>query len=1146
MGKWRLGLDLGTNSIGWAVIALDSDLKPKEVIKHGPRIFSDGRDPKSGEPLAAERRLARGIRKNIRRRKQRRKTLFRLLQNENLFPKTKKEAGWVSDPKGTNRPSLTNGKAETACGGLKAINPYEMRVKALDEKLAPFELGRALFHLGVRRGFKSNRKDAPEEKPTADGNEDIAEIKDKAPDKIKQGEKILLFQDELRQSNTRTLGEYLLKIGLGIDKKTRFTADGSIFYPTRKMYEDEFSAIRNKQEVFYPALNWEGIYNAIFFQRPLKAQERGKCQFMMDKERTFKMMPCSQEVRILQEVYNLNAYNRDAVEELSDEQRALLIKTLNGKEKMTFDAIRKLLKIDCHFNLESPSRNELLGNGIAVKMRRGNNFGALWDTLDLTTQDDIVEVLITANEDEEIIPVLAKFNLSDEQVKNILRIPLSSGTTALCREITEQLVSAMKQENLRYDEAMDKLGFKHYDQSVDKYDLLPYYGKVLTGSTMGVGKLLPNGKVAGEDHPENKYGKIANPTVHIALNQTRVVVNALIKKYDKPEQVVIELSRELKASRDDKQKMLKKQNDGVKRNAIINDTLSNSFKISYPNRNDRLKYRLWEELGNESASRRCLYCGKVISAAELFHDNIEIEHILPYSRTLLDSETNLTVAHKSCNAYKKERSPYEAFHTNPAGYNWHEIIERVACLKNPIKKNRFLSKAMETFEKESSFITRQLTDNQYLSRAAFRYLKAVCDNVWVVNGVMTKLLRDKWNIDSILKRKITDTEAAHFNLKEQDIGNYKKNRFDHRHHALDAVVIASIDRSLVQEIARKNALSQSDRILPPDFPFDRHDLITKTKEIVVSFKPDHGVEGKLSKETYLGKIKLAESILTKDFTENDIENIVHKRMHEDIKLILSNHGDFKKALSEIKTKYNDIRIYRDYFVNRMSITSLGEKNIEDIVDPVIRQSLKDFQLKHPEEKFDEIIQKFSEETRIKKIRCKTFVQKPIEIEAKGPHQSATKRYLNPEDYFAAVIWEIPPAKQGASPKYEAVYLRRTDVDKKGNSKQENKPHPAARKICQLHKQDSIEFSESGIWKKARIAGFSATQNKLDIRPIYATANVSDWIIATSENMLDKKTGNNEHWKEQPGHYFVSVNVLFGSLSARQITVSPIGEVHRKK
>ena len=72
-----------------------------------------------------------------------------------------------------------------------------------------------------------------------------------------------------------------------------------------------------------------------------------------------------------------------------------------------------------------------------------------------------------------------------------------------------------------------------------------------------------------------------------------------------------------------------------------------------------------------------------------------------------------------------------------------------------------------------------------------------------------------------------------------------------------------------------------------------------------------------------------------------------------------------------------------------------------------------------------------------------------------------------------------------------------------------------------------------------MAGFSATQNKLDIRPIYSVTDCKDWIIATDENQLEGC------WKLQKAQNWLSVNVLFGEKGARFITVNPIGRVFRK-
>ena len=1100
--NYRLGLDLGTNSIGWAIYSLDNEKEPQNLIDMGVRIFSDGRDPKTKEPLAVARRTARGQRKSIYRRKLRRRAAFKLLQSQGLLPKDKDEAR-----------------------KLKLLNPYLLRIKALDEKLEPYELGRALFNLAVRRGFKSNRKDAE--------NEEAAESKSTGK-KLSQKEMCTELGKAISESGCRTIGEFLWK-KQDEHSGIRFVPGRMSYYPLRQMYVDEFNAIRAKQEAFYKTIDWNAISDAIFFQRPLKPQQRGKCQYMPEKERTFKAMPCAQKIRMLQEVRNM--YYQNALGQkipIVQYEEKTILELLDTKEKATFDAFRKALKLDssCTFNLESENRTFLNGNATAVKLRNKNRFASLWDELPLEEQDFIVETLITADEDKQVLDMLTKYPLSVEQKDAIVKVILPSGTTMLCKEVSEQIVNKMIKTGCSYTEVVQSLGYKYADQSVEKCDLLPYYGKILVGSTMGGDASKP------ETLPEQKYGKISNPTVHVALNQTRVVVNALIKQYGKPAQIVIELSRDLKASRDAKDAMMRKQNENKKRNEILNKNLTYAYKIEYPNRNDRLKFRLWEELGSDTMSRKCLYCGKNISGAELFSKNIEIEHILPYSRTLLDTESNLTVAHASCNAFKKERSPYEAFGTNPSGYNWQEILSRANQLKNPAKRSRFAVDAMETFDKESGFIARQLTDNAYLSKTARKYLHAVCDDIWSVNGGMTKLLRDKWEIDSILKRKIGIAEIAHFGLKEDQIGQYKKNRYDHRHHALDASVIALIDRSMVQQISTLNAKSQKNRIEVPPMTVTRLELEEKVKNIVVSFKPDHGAEGKLSKETLLGKIKREELVDIAKIEASDIPLIKSDKVRSDFESSMAELKDIKSVRKALKDVYPQIKVYREFFVSRTAVTSLKENNIDDVVDAKIRRLVRNFVDSHRCEKIEDVLQKFTETKHdgkyIKKVRCINRVQTPIEIKGGVP------RYLAPEDYFAAVIWQLPPKKEGAKPTYEAQYIRRNEAGKDNKPKADilNAPHPAAKNLGILHKNDYLEFSDNGKIYKCRIAGFSATRNQLDIRPVYAVTDCNDWVIATNENQLENC------WKPQKGNNFVSVNVLFGEKQARFITVNPIGRVFR--
>ena len=859
-------------------------------------------------------------------------------------------------------------------------------------------------------------------------------------------------------------------------------------------------------------------------------------------------MPCAQRIRILQDVYNLTITKDGKTEQLSAEQQDELIALLSSKDQVTFADMKKKLKLDSGipFNLESASREFLHGNSPAVKMRSKNRFGELWDKLSLQEQDDIVEKIITAEEDSEVLEMLSKYDLTEEQKDFITKKTVfSAGTTSFCREFTEEVIAEIEKERCQIHTAIENLGYKYAEQTVVKSDILPYYGKVLVGSTMGI--------KANPKNEEEEFGKISNPTVHIALNQTRTVVNAIIKEYGKPQQVVIEVSRDLKASREAKEKMQKKITANQKQNETLNKNIKDAYNIEYPNRTDRLKFKLWEELNpGDALDRRCIYCGKQISGADIFTNNsVQIEHILPFGRTLWDSEHNKTVAHTKCNQDKGNKSPFEAFGHNPSGYNWKEILERASHLKNAQKKRLFSESAMETFEKESGFIDRQLTDNAYLSRMALRYLKAVVEkdtDVWCVTGGMTKLLRDKWGVDKILKREINKDEIMHFELKGEQIGTYKKNRYDHRHHALDACVIALIDRSMVKQISDLHKIhKEKDWLVYMPMPVMRQELEEKVKNIVVSHKPDHGAQGKLSKETLLGKIKCPELITIEEIkTEQDISMIRNDKVRAEFEAKFKETNDIKKTVKGLKDIYPNLWIFKEYFVSRESVLGLKEKDIESIIDIKIQEKLKAFVLQHKGVKIENVMQAFSEETGIKKVRCKNRAQTPIEI----TNCDDTKRYLSPEDYYAAVIWEIPAKKEGGKKTYEAVFIRRDEVDENNQPKTENKPHPAAKRLGIVHKNDCIEFVDNGIWYKARIAGTNCAHKTLDCRPICAVTDCNDWIIATADKMTEdcwgKKDKKTNEVRYQKGQNEISVNVLFGEKQARFITVNPIGRVYRKK
>jgi CRISPR-associated endonuclease Csn1 len=278
--RYRLGIDAGSNSLGRFVVWLNDNDEPTGLGPGGVRIFPDGRDPKSKESNAADRRVARGMRRRRDRYLQRRGNLLALLVKHGLMP-----------------------AEEAARKALEQLDPYELRAKALDQTLPPYHIGRALFHLNQRRGFLSNRK-------TEKGDKESGAIKVAAGN----------LQNSMQESGARTIGEFFHRRHLVREPvRTRNNSSGAKaeydFYPTRQMLIDEYRAIWTRQAPHCATMTadaCEAIYHAIFFQRPLKQPPVGKCSLDpatdaddLDGFRCSWAHPLAQRFRIWQEVRNL-------------------------------------------------------------------------------------------------------------------------------------------------------------------------------------------------------------------------------------------------------------------------------------------------------------------------------------------------------------------------------------------------------------------------------------------------------------------------------------------------------------------------------------------------------------------------------------------------------------------------------------------------------------------------------------------------------------------------------------------------------------------------------------------------------------------------------------------------------------------------
>lgn len=966
---WRLGLDVGTNSIGWCAFDLKKDetgrQHPHGIRRMGVRIYTDGRDPQSGASLAQERRGPRGARRRRDRYLDRRADLLKALIRCGLMP---------ADP--------------IERKNVEALDPWRLRAEGLDRPLTGHELGRALFHLNQRRGFKSNRK--------AERTRDDKEAKDTQDMKAAARK----LQDAIGpdHKDARTLGEYLYKrhraavdttgawqpitpAKAGSVRARPTTVKGRNnyeFYPLRSMIEAEFQALWAAQAAHHPELTEairDEIADIIFYQRPLRPVDPGPCTLDEEEDldkrdrRAPLALPIQQDFRILQELANLELFhktNPTVRRRLTLAERDALFSALKHSEKVTFKRIRILLKIDAiwSFNLESEKRDHLKGDGVSVQLARDSAFGKRWfEGLADVERQKIVLTLLNEESTDELVRIGVDYwGLTADQAQTVADISLPDGYGSLGLKALSRIVPILRERADRdggpigYADAVLEAGYHHHSdfRDGDLLDALPYYGEALQRYTA---------QVRSESAPEweREFGRLANPTVHIGLNQLRKVVNALIDRYGPPEEIVVELARDLKRTQEEREEVQKQQAENQKKNERRRELLE-SMQRSQPGwkppRDALLRLRLWEELDLENvANRRCIYTGKTISQRMLFSDEVEIEHILPFTLSLDDSPANLTVSLRAANRDKKNSTPYDAFGHNPAGYVWDEIMLRVSALprnkqwrfrpdaldlvrsriarENARLEGSLPKDALDDIEKTGGFLARQLVDTAYLARVTRQYLWKVCDpnRTWVIPGQMTALLRRKWGLNSLL-------------------GDHnKKNRADHRHHAIDAFVVGLTDRAMLMEIQRAAGITR-ERIVEdmPDPPWDdwRDQLKAALDRIVVSHRPDHGIDpkadatqrlstsGKLHEETAYGLVKDAEreggNVVARKsidaLSENEIDRVRDPLLRAKLKAHLAPFLPDEQSLENAKGRLTTARRAKDVKAQERAKAEIARLKVE--------------------------------------------------------------------------------------------------------------------------------------------------------------------------------------------------------------------------
>lgn len=813
--NYILGLDIGISSVGWGLLELDTNNNPYKIIDVGSRIFTPGEVEKTGDSRAKERREKRGARRISRRRE------FRLDRVRNLLY----ENGYLKGNINSNIVSEKNEELSIIFDNMinnyykeKNSNPYKLKVEALDRKLTNEELSIILVHYAKKRGYKSNREEASDNDSG------------KVLSAIKENEKIM------NENNYRTISEMYIKDEKFKNKIKNSPGDYKISV-TNEMYLKEINMVLDSQIKFGLITDdFKNQYLEIYNSRRSYAKgpggnspyggdliERmtGKCNF--DGNPRAPKRAFSSEIYVaLTKLVNLKyKVNDGEYIKLSEKEIKNIIEKAKDKKIITYKDLAKELDGNIEFkdlslskkeygkvieelkkklniskeesinisNLNSNDRelfntlyNEKLLSKTLIELK---GYHALKDSIIKAYSNDIWEKF---KDNIELLDELALYCTNykinedilnkikeSENIENIFEdihfvelLPNFKDHLMLSTDLIKKLIPLMLEGNT-YDKAMNVLGYNHSDINGDKEKkdlLVPIYVD----------------------------DTITNQRVIRSLTQTRKVINSIIKKYGMPKIINIETARELAKSRKERNEIAKNnvekqtENEKIKNQLVELGLFVSTDKISST---DLLKYKLWKE-----QNEFCGYSMKKISIEDLFGNNIvQIDHILPYSRTYNDNYLNKTLVYTKENQEKGNRTPYEWFGKTTKWDEYEVYINNLAISQK--KKDNYLLKKLD-FDTEREMRDQNLNDTKYISRELSSLIKAYL-NVEKVNmypGAITSKLRARWGLNRLTHSYISKT----YRLPEDMKKDINKDRDNHLHHAMDALVIASITQSLQQKI----------------------------------------------------------------------------------------------------------------------------------------------------------------------------------------------------------------------------------------------------------------------------------------------------------------------------------------------------------
>lgn len=770
--NYRIGLDIGIASVGWAVLENNSNDEPIRIIDLGVRLF-DKAENEDGSALAESRRMARSTRRRLHRRKHRLERIKWLLQEEGFIDIEQFMVRYRS----ANLPDV-----------------YQLRYESLDRKLTDDEFAQVLLHIAKHRGFKSTRKAECTE------SEENGVVLKATEDNKKM----------MEEKGYRTVGEMLYcdaKFNIecpwnesGYIRAVRNTTGDYKNTIKREMLVEEVKDIFKAQR----ALGNEKATELIE-ERYLKIMESqrsfdlgpgnqpngkpspyaingyedmvGKCTLEPEEKRAAKATYTAELFVALQKINHMRLLDKNGISRgFTEEERELLMKLLHAQKEIKYSTVRSKLNIAPEYRFNTLNYSSKKKDDDVVKTTENTRFISMPNYYELNKLigdlleglpeeekiefiDNVETILTLYKNDDTRTEKLEKLGMQQEDIEKIL-ILTPAKFQHLSLKAMRKIMPYLK-AGMTYDKACAEAG---YDFKAD---------------AEGEKSVLLKGQAVQEVIQE-----ITNPVVKRSVAQTVKVINAIIQKYGSPQAINIELAREMSKDFLERQNIEKRQKERFSENEKVKKEIQ-ELGVLNPSGQDILKYRLWQE-----QQGYCLYSGKQIPLTELFAPGYDIDHILPYSITFDDSYRNKVLVTAQENRQKGNCTPYEYFGQDEN--RWSEYEARVNSYIKDYKKQQKLLKKHFTEEERKQFKERNLNDTKYITTVVYNMIRQNLKlapynreghkkQVMAVNGAVTAYLRKRWGIQNLYERKNRDIDT---------------------HHAVDAVVIACCTDGMIHKISR--------------------------------------------------------------------------------------------------------------------------------------------------------------------------------------------------------------------------------------------------------------------------------------------------------------------------------------------------------